>query len=240
MSNTDTVSRVIFLRPKPHPYDYHNIGRALSDYMREPEFLGILVNIFESAPHLYQDFIPDEDMFNDEAPPQTKNHEQPSQYITHEIDYIQWRIDVCAVPNAEYYRGDRAKVNIVSCVVADLSGGSVQIKLTCHKPEAKRLVEAIEAVIQETWLSGEEGSPAKEEPSQRKDPQIKEDGPSKVTQERAKIFRSIKEKYPELTQEAVAIRANEQDKHAFYNAETVRNTYDEMGWKWKRGARTRR
>lgn len=208
--------------------------------MREPKFLRILVNIFESAPHLYQDFIPDEDMFKDEAPPQTRTHELPSQYITDDIDAVQWRIDVCGVPNSKYYRGNRAEVNIVSCVVADLSGGSVQIKLTCHKPEAMPMVEVLEARIYETWLSGEEVGPTREGASQRKDTQKKKGGPSKVTQERAKIFRSIKEKYPELTQEAVANRANEQDEHAFYNAETVRNVYGEMGWKWERGARTRR
>ena len=152
MNDTDQNPRVTYLRPKPHPYSFYNVGRALSEYMRQAEYLRILVNIFESAPHLYQDFIPDEDMFKDEAPTQTRNHEQPSQYVTDDIDDIQWRIDICAVPNATYYRGNRAEIYIVSCVVADLSGGSVQIKLTCHKPEAKRLVEAIEAEIRKNWL----------------------------------------------------------------------------------------
>jgi hypothetical protein len=62
------------------------------------------------------------------------------------------------------------------------------------------------------------------------------------TRKRAELFKSIKDKNPELTQEAVAMRAMEVAKLRkgdVYSAEDVRNAYRSMEWEWQKGERTR-
>lgn len=96
--------------------------------------------------------------------------------------------------------------------------------------------------------------PAPEPPSVDSASPIKTDTPNDPTdsapvrrvtdrvRKRAELFRSIKEKYPELNQQAVAMKAMEvcdpRDRDV-YSAETVRNAYRTMGWEWPRGERTR-
>ncbi len=63
-------------------------------------------------------------------------------------------------------------------------------------------------------------------------------GPTVRTQIRGQVFKELKDKHPEWTQEKVAMEAQD-ILHESVTADTVRNTYRAMGLKWKRGNRVR-
>jgi hypothetical protein len=63
-------------------------------------------------------------------------------------------------------------------------------------------------------------------------------GPTIKIQERAKVCKELKDAHPEWTQEKLAMVAGDR-LGEILSAESVRNVYRTMGWKWKRGERTR-
>jgi len=63
-------------------------------------------------------------------------------------------------------------------------------------------------------------------------------GPTARTQERAKVFKRLKELHPEWSQAKVAMEACD-ELGEFVTEDTVRNTYRAMGWKWERADRIR-
>jgi len=71
-------------------------------------------------------------------------------------------------------------------------------------------------------------------------------GPSIKVQERAKLYKSIKEKHPGMSQARVAIEANERDKWEIHTEQMVINAYKAMRkaygaieWSWERSDRIR-
>lgn len=63
-------------------------------------------------------------------------------------------------------------------------------------------------------------------------------GPTIKIQERARVCKELKDAHPEWTQEKLAMEAGDR-LGEILSAESVRNVYRAMGWKWKRGERTR-
>ena len=64
-------------------------------------------------------------------------------------------------------------------------------------------------------------------------------GPRVETLERAKLYKSIKEKHPDWSYARVAIEANKLEGSTRHSDETVRNTYRAMDWPWERADRIR-
>jgi len=63
-------------------------------------------------------------------------------------------------------------------------------------------------------------------------------GPTERTKIRGEVFRKLKEKHPTWSQNRVAIEASKElDEQV--TADTVRNTYRQLGWKWERADRIR-
>jgi len=62
-------------------------------------------------------------------------------------------------------------------------------------------------------------------------------GPTAKTQERAKVFKRLKDAHPEWTYYRVATEASEE--LGDVTGETVRNAYRAMGWEWERPDRVR-
>lgn len=57
-------------------------------------------------------------------------------------------------------------------------------------------------------------------------------GPNDTTQERAKLYKGIKDKHPECSYAQVALKANGVQPDRTHTEDTVRNAYRAMGWKW--------
>lgn len=70
------------------------------------------------------------------------------------------------------------------------------------------------------------------------EPSDQERQPTLRTRERARAFRELKEAHPGWSQTRVAMEAQKELREAV-NADTVRNTYRAMGWKWERADRIR-
>jgi hypothetical protein len=64
-------------------------------------------------------------------------------------------------------------------------------------------------------------------------------GPTVKTQERAKLFRRLKDQHPGWSQAKVALEANRELGGDNFTADTVRYVYDQMGWDWERADRVR-
>ena len=64
-------------------------------------------------------------------------------------------------------------------------------------------------------------------------------GPAETTKLRAEVFKKLKEKHPEWGYGTVAMHAAEELRVDNISAETVRNAYRAMGWKWEGAARIR-
>lgn len=64
-------------------------------------------------------------------------------------------------------------------------------------------------------------------------------GPTIKTQERAKVFRRLKDKHPNWSQAKVALEANLDEGVDYYTEDCVRNAYRAMGWTWERADRVR-
>jgi len=97
-------------------------------------------------------------------------------------------------------------------------------------PIGPAFVEFCEMVLREVEASqgGEEPSP--ELPKKR--------GPTLKTQELATAFKRLKDAHPRWSQYRVAQEAAKELNQAI-TAETVRNTYRQMGWQWERADRIR-
>lgn len=67
----------------------------------------------------------------------------------------------------------------------------------------------------------------------------KRHGPTVTTQERAKVFKRIKDKHPEYTQYRVAMDACKEMEVDNITKETVRYVYRAMGWTWEKSSRIR-
>ena len=63
-------------------------------------------------------------------------------------------------------------------------------------------------------------------------------GPTEKTKIRAEAFKRIKDAHPNWNVDRVATEAA-RELREFVTAETVRNAYRAMGWKWQRGDRVR-
>jgi hypothetical protein len=63
-------------------------------------------------------------------------------------------------------------------------------------------------------------------------------GPTVKTQERAAVFKRLKDEHPAWSQEKVAMEAREELGETV-TGETVRNAYKAMGWVWQRADRIR-
>ena len=63
-------------------------------------------------------------------------------------------------------------------------------------------------------------------------------GPTLKTQERAEIIKKIKDSHPSWSQHRVAMEASNELGYVI-NADTVRNDYEAMRWKWERADRAR-
>lgn len=66
----------------------------------------------------------------------------------------------------------------------------------------------------------------------------KQCGPTARTQTRGEVFKKLKGKHPEWSQSRVAMEASKELEEVV-TADTVRNTYRMMGWKWERADRIR-
>ena len=77
-----------------------------------------------------------------------------------------------------------------------------------------------------------------ERPVSRDDVAGEKRGPTIKIQERARACRELKDAHPEWTQEKLAMEAGDR-LGEILSEESVRNVYRTMGWKWKRGERTR-
>jgi hypothetical protein len=62
-------------------------------------------------------------------------------------------------------------------------------------------------------------------------------GPTLKTQERAALYKKLKDQHPEWSQAKLAMEANRVAKEDVHSVYTVRNAYRAMGWKWERGDR---
>ena len=69
--------------------------------------------------------------------------------------------------------------------------------------------------------------------------QPKRRGPTPKTQERARVFRRIKDQHPSFSLHQVANQANHEEKVENFTEEVVRNAYRAMGWEWERADRIR-
>ena len=65
-----------------------------------------------------------------------------------------------------------------------------------------------------------------------------ESGPTLRTQIRGEVFKKLKDQHPEWSQAKVAMEAYEELGEEV-TADTVRNTYRALGWKWERADRIR-
>lgn len=64
-------------------------------------------------------------------------------------------------------------------------------------------------------------------------------GPTLKTQERAKLYKSLKDKHPTGSYAKIAMKANYQESVDYHTSDTVRNAFRAMGWTWERSNRIR-
>jgi len=65
-------------------------------------------------------------------------------------------------------------------------------------------------------------------------------GPTLRIQQRAEVYRRLKEAHPDWSQAKVAMEAAEEDPECYgLTSDAVRNAYRAMGWKWERADRIR-
>jgi hypothetical protein len=103
--------------------------------------------------------------------------------------------------------------------------------------EKQGLVDAAPATDRQAEPQADSGAVA-EQLTPAEDEAGKKRGPTIKIQERARVCKELKDAHPEWTQEKLAMEAGDR-LGEILSAESVRNVYRTMGWKWKRGERTR-